>query len=197
MLTQRVFQDSGTQILKTQLADTLQFQDPYTFEAFGPTNRPGRLAISPRDFARFGLLYMRAGRWRDKQVLKTEFIKLATSSPIAADLPLTSGQEADMLPGQRSLGGGKNITATGPGFYSFNWWLNGRDRKGRRLFADAPADCFVASGHGGKRALWVIPSWELTVSWNDTTVDDHDTSPADPNTKCNQAVRLMKEAIQN
>jgi hypothetical protein len=51
-------------------------------------------------------------------------------------------------------------------------------------------------GHGGERALWVIPSLDLIVAWNDAKIDDHDASPGNSQTKCNQAVRLMREAVQ-
>jgi hypothetical protein len=101
-----------------------------------------------------------------------------------------------MLPKQRTVGGGKNQTAVGPGYYSFNWWLNCTDKEGRRLYVDAPPDTFTAMGHGGERALWVIPSLELIVAWNDAKIDDHDASPGNFQTKCNQAVRLMREAVQ-
>jgi hypothetical protein len=51
-------------------------------------------------------------------------------------------------------------------------------------------------GHGGKRALWVVPSLDLVVVWNDANVDDHDASPGSAKTKCNQAARLMREAVR-
>src|SRR5262249_931880 len=69
-LTRRVYQQDGTRVLKEQLGDILGFQDRYTFEAFGANDRPGRLAISVRDLARFGLLYLRGGRWKNTQVLR-------------------------------------------------------------------------------------------------------------------------------
>ncbi|MBI3465757.1 MAG: serine hydrolase [Planctomycetes bacterium] len=193
-LTRKVFQDAGTNVLKTRLGDVLGFEDAYTFEAFGATDRPGRLAISVRDFARFGLLYLRGGRWRERQVVRPELIRLAVSSALPTDLPVTTARDADMLPGQRTLGGGKNITRVGPGYYSFNWWLNSTDRAHRRLFVDAPADALVASGHGGKRMLWIIPSLDLLVCWNDADVADHDMSPGNPDTRCNRAARLMRAA---
>lgn len=196
ILTQKVFKESGTDILKTRLADVLQFEDPYTFQAFGPNDRPGRLAISVQDFARFGLLILRGGKWKGRQVLLPKFLELAISSPISADTPLTSGAEAEMLPDQRSLGGSKNITSVGPGYYSFNWWLNRLDKEGRRLYVDAPPDTYVASGHGGKRTLWIIPSLDLIVSWNDADVKDHDDSPGNPDTKCNRAARLIRQAVK-
>jgi CubicO group peptidase (beta-lactamase class C family) len=195
-LTRRVYQQDGTRVLKEQLGDVLGFQDPYTFEAFGPDDRPGRLALSVRDFARFGLLFLRNGQWQGKQVLRPELVQLALSSPVPADLPRTQGKDGAMLPRQRSLGGGKNITQVGPGYYSFNWWLNRTDRDGKRLYVDAPPDAFVAVGHGGERALWVIPSLDLIVTWNDAHLDDHDASPGHPQSKCNRAARLMREAVQ-
>ena len=100
-----------------------------------------------------------------------------------------------MLPGQRTLGGGKQITAIRPGYYSFNWWVNGRDRQGRTLFVAAPPDTIVASGHGGRRALWLFPGWDLIVSWNDAQADDQDRCPGNPDTTLNRAVRLIREAI--
>jgi CubicO group peptidase (beta-lactamase class C family) len=45
-LTRQVYHQDGTRLLKEQLGDLLGFQDRYTFEAFGPDDRPGRLAIS-------------------------------------------------------------------------------------------------------------------------------------------------------
>jgi len=193
-LTQKVFGTNGTAVFKTRLAEPLQFEDACTFEAFGGS-RPGRLAVSVRDFARFGLLYLRNGRWQDKELIKPEFIQMAINSPIPAATPLTSGREAAMLPGQRSVGGTRNITPVGPGYYSFNWWLNRTNQSGQRLFVDAPADTYVASGHGGKRMLWIIPSLDLVVCWNDSPIDDHDQSPGNPNTKVNQAARLIAQAV--
>jgi CubicO group peptidase (beta-lactamase class C family) len=195
-LARQVYKQDGTRVLKEQLGDVLGFQDRYTFEAFGPDDRPGRLAISVRDLARFGLLYLRNGRWKDKQVLTAESVQTALFSPVPASLPRTRGREADMLPKQRSLGGGRDQTPAGPGCYSFNWWLNRTDKGGRRLYVDAPPDAFVAVGHGGERALWVVPSLDLVVAWNDAKIDDHDASPGSPETKCNQAARLLRDAVR-
>ena len=90
-LTQSVFGTNGTEVLRTRIAEPLQFEDRCTFEAFGSNDRPGRLALSARDFARFGLLYLRHGKWRDKQLLDPKLGDMAVSSPLAADTPLTSG----------------------------------------------------------------------------------------------------------
>jgi CubicO group peptidase (beta-lactamase class C family) len=194
VLTQKVFKDDGTKVLDARLAGPLGFQDKFTFDAFTRPERHGRLAVSMRDFARFGLFVLRGGRWHDKQLLKPELLKLTLTSPIPADTPLAAARDADMLPGQRSIGGGKRITPVGPGFYSFNWWLYRTDQLGRRLYAAAPPDTAVAAGHGGKRMLWLLPTQDLVVAWNDSPLDDHDASPADPDTKCNRAAKLIAGA---
>ena len=115
-LTQRVFGTNGTAVLQTRLAEPLQFEDRFTFDAFGPKDRPGRLALSVRDFARFGVLILRQGKWNDRQLIKPELIQMAISSPLSPDTPLTRGEKAEMVPGQRTMGGTRNITPVGPGY---------------------------------------------------------------------------------
>ena len=193
-LMEKVFRAHADEVLRTRLAEPLQFEDRRTFFAFGTNNRPGRLALSCRDFARIGLLYLHGGKWRDTQVLKPELLRAAISSPIPASTPLSRALDADMLPKQRTLGGNKNITPVGPGYYSFNWWLNRTNAAGERLFVDAPPDMFVASGHGGIRVMLVIPSLDLIASWNDSKIDDHDKSPGNPNTRNNRALKILVES---
>jgi CubicO group peptidase (beta-lactamase class C family) len=173
-LTQNVYQSDGDSLLEFYLAKPLQFQDRHTFNAFGPKDRPGRLALSVRDFARFGLLYLRDGRWGDRQLLDPKLVKLALTSPVDRSLRQSSGKEAEMLPEQRTIGGGKRITPRGPGQYSFNWWLNLPDKEGKELFDALPSDAFIASGHGGKRQLTVVRSWDLIVCWNDGAFNELD-----------------------
>lgn len=195
-LMEWVYREPGTEVLRKRLGAVLGFQDPATFEAFGPKDRPGRLAISVRDFARFGLLVLRGGKWGDRQVVDPGLMYLSISAPVPAGTPRSSGKEAGMVAGQRTLGGTRNITPLGPGLYSFNWWLNGVDERGRQLFVDGPGDLVAALGHGGKRALWILPSLDLVVSWNDAAADDHDRCPGAHDAKLNQAVRLMVECVE-
>ena len=177
-LMDKVYRRPGTAVLRERIAGPLQFEDEVTFEAFGPNDRKGRLADSVRDFARFGLLWLRGGRWGEQQLLDGGLVKTALSTPVSSVLPRTRRKEAAMLPGQRSVGGTRDITPVGPGYYSFNWWTNGKDNQGRRLFVDAPPDAYVASGHGGPHVLCIVPSLDLIVSWNESGIDDHDASPA-------------------
>ncbi len=191
----KVFTGPADEALQRRLSEPLGFEDRCTFDAFGRSDRLGRLALSVRDFARFGLFILRGGKWQGKQLLRPSLLRMSLESPVPAALPRTGGVEAPMLPGQRSLGGGKDQTPTGPGCYSFNWWINRIDAAGRRLYRDLPPDLILASGHGGVRNLWIVPSLDLIVSWNDADVRDHDDSPANPNTRANQAARLIAQSV--
>lgn len=161
----RVDQD----VLHPMLTDPLGCQDNPTFMAFGTKDRPGRLAISPRDFARFGLLYLRQGRWAGKQLISKQHAAKATTSPLAATIPRTRGRPTEMLPGQRSIGGGNN-QCDHNGSYSYAWWVNGIGRDAKRNWPDVPADVYGCFGHGDIRAMVVMPSLNLIVSWNDTKI---------------------------
>jgi hypothetical protein len=99
-----------------------------------------------------------------------------------------------MIPGQRTMG-----SRTLPdnqtdhfGSYSWLWWTNGVDRSGQRMWPDAPEDTFGAFGHGGPRALWVIPSLDLVVSYNDARLDGWTSGVKNPT---NQAMKLLVEAV--
>lgn len=157
------------ELLQKELAKTLQFQDNVTMLRPGlPT---GRLVISPRDFARFGLLYLREGNWgKYTQLFPAELARKAVSSPLSNEIPRTSGKRAEMLPGQRSIGGGNNQTDH-LGSYSFLWWTNGVDRNGKRHWPSLPLDAYAALGHNGMRGLLIVPSLDLIVSWNDSLID--------------------------
>ena len=196
-LMDAVFEAHGDEVLSRYLGEPLQFQDPYTFEAFGPDDRPGRLAISVRDFARFGQLILRQGQWEGEQLLASAYVEEMLGTILPAETPVTSGRETGMLDGQRTIGGSRTITEVGPGFYSYNWWRNGVDRDGNRLYVDGPEDLILAGGHGGRRNLFVFPSQDLIVVWNDSHIDDHDDSPGNPDTMSNQAVRLIMAAVSN
>ena len=196
-LMDKVFEPHADEVLARYLGDPLGFEDAYTFEAFGPHDRPGRLALSVRDFARFGQFILHQGRWGEEQLLAPEYVEEMITTVLPADTPIASGEEAPMLENQRTVGGGRTGTDVGPGFYSFNWWVNGVDRDGNRLYQDGPTDLLLAGGHGGRRNLWIIPSLDLIISWNDSRITDHDDSPTNPDTLSNQAVRLMMEAVIN
>jgi len=173
-------------VLHPMLTDILQCQDEPSFTAFGTGNRAGRLAISPRDFARFGLLYLRGGKWRDKQLISAEHARLAVRTPLPISIPRTQGKKAEMIKGQRSIGGGNN-QCDHNGNYSFAWWVNGVGRDGKRNWPDAASDVYGCFGHGDIRAMVVLPSLDLIVSWNDTKIKG--------SKMVNQALKLLEDSV--
>ena len=184
------YSNVDTSVLKPMLTNILEMEDNPTFMAFGTGDRPGRIAVSPRDFARFGLLFLRKGKWKETQVISEENAIKTISSPLSNSIPRTSGIEAEMISGQRSIGS-KDIPdnqVDHDGSYSYLWWLNGIKRDGTRKYPDAPLDLFMARGHGGKRLMVVFPSSGVVASWNDANID------GDANV--NQALKLLKDAIK-
>jgi CubicO group peptidase (beta-lactamase class C family) len=144
------------------LWETLGCRDWPTFVKQGA--HPGRLHISPRDFARFGQLYLDRGAWNGTQVIPRRLAVQAVTSPHSSGLVRTRQEESEMLDRQRTIGAGPNHEAHLNSF-SYTWWLNGVMDEGRRLFPEVPADAFIAVGHGGKATLLVCPSLDLVVCW--------------------------------
>jgi hypothetical protein len=177
--------DAG--LMRPELGDLLQFEDAPSLLAFGPGDRPGRMAISPRDFARFGLLYLHEGSWSGRGLLRRANARMAVSTPLDNSIPRTKGVAAEMLPKQRSIGGGNNQTDH-LGSYSFAWWTNGVDRDGKRNWPDVPVDAYAALGHGGQHGLIVIPSLQLVMSWNDSPIETREAQ--------NRAFALLAHAGQ-
>lgn len=182
--------DVDAQVLRPLLTDPLGCQDRPTLLAFGADDRPGRLAISPRDFARFGQLFLQRGRWGGRSLVREDLAVMAVSSPLPAGLPRAGMTAAEMLPGQRTLGSQKipDNQTDHFGSYSWLWWVNGLQADGRRHWPDAPTNLFAALGHGGIRGVAVMPDLDLVVSWNDGQTD----TPA----KENEAFRRLVAAVR-
>jgi len=183
-------------VLQPKLTSILQCQDNPTFMAFGIGDRPGRLAVSPRDFARFGLLYLNQGNWNGTQVISQTHAIMAVTNALPLAIPRTTAVAAGMIPGQRSIG-----STTVPddqtdhdGCYSWLWWVNGIQRNGLRRWPDAPANVYTCRGHAnGQRGMAVMPSQDIVLSWNDTTLG---TRPSDPD-PLNPVFKYIMEAITN
>jgi CubicO group peptidase (beta-lactamase class C family) len=177
-------------VLHAQLTDMIDCQDDPTFLAFGTGDRPARLGISPRDFARFGLLYLRQGKWRDKQLISPELVRMAVTSPVPNSIPRAGNEAAEMIPGQRSIGSRRipDNQTDHMGSYSWLWWINGIDRAGKRHWPDVPIDTYGCFGHGGKRAMVVLPGLDLIISWNNTRIEGRE--------KENQALKQLLDAVE-
>ncbi|RPJ24748.1 MAG: hypothetical protein EHM35_16105, partial [Planctomycetaceae bacterium] len=185
------YSNVDSQVLHPLLTDLIGCQDDPTFMAFGEQDRPGRLSISPRDFARFGLLYLRGGMWDGKQLLGPEHAQMAMTSPVPNTIPRAGNEPAEMIPGQRTMGSKiiPDNQTDHMGSYSWLWWINGMDREGKRHWANAPVDTYGCFGHGGKRAMIVLPGMDLIVSWNNTRIDGREME--------NAALGLLLEAVAN
>jgi PKD repeat protein len=181
-------------VFHPKLTDILRCEDNPTMMAFGTGDRPGRVGISIRDHARFGLLYMRQGNWNGTQVLSSANATTAVTSPLPLSIPQSAGQLAEMCPGQRTLGSSStpDNQTDHHGSYSWLWWVNGVKRDGTRMWADAPTNVFTALGHAnGKRGVAVMPTQEIVLAYNDTTLD---TRPSNPH-PLNEVFKLLLQSL--
>ena len=185
------FETVDAEVLHPMLTDKLQCQDNPTFMAFGTGDRPGRTAISPRDFARFGLLYLRKGKWKDKQLLSREYAMMAVTNPVPNSIRRAGNVAAEMIPGQRSIGSKRipDNQCDHAGSYSWFWWTNGVDKEGVRHWPDVPVDTYGCFGHGGLRAMVVLPGLDLIISWNDTKIKGREME--------NHTLKLLKDLVRS
>ena len=174
-------------VLHPLLTDVLQCEDDPSFLAFGPHDRPGRLAVSPRDFARFGLLYLNKGKWNGRQLISSANAARAVSEPLPNTIPRTNAGAVEMIPDQRTIGSRRvpDNQCDHRGSYSWLWWVNGYTREGHRNWPDAPTNAFAALGHGDKRGMAVLPDLDLVIAWNDTRLGER---------PLNEAYRLLRES---
>ena len=101
------------------------------------------IEVNALQLARFGHLMLHRGRWKDRQLVPAEFVRMATRTQVDADLPIGDTDRANVL---------------GSGSYGFNWWTSG----GLSAMPDAPQDAFYASGLK-HNVLAVVPSLGLVV----------------------------------
>ncbi len=103
------------------------------------------LAATARDFARFGYLFLREGKWMGKQIIPADWVKLAgTPSPAFHSLRL------DHRPSDQP--------------YGTSWWLNRAIPTAQigKPYPEFPDRTILALGHDGQ-AIIVVPEWDLVV----------------------------------
>ncbi len=98
---------------------------------------------SARDLARFGLMYLNEGRWKDQQVVPAEWVRKSTSQLSNVSLP--SYTHAD------------KPTPTG---YGYMWWVFGEG--GFFPGIEIQGRAFLAYGYRGQ-FLIVIPAQKIVV----------------------------------
>ncbi|GAB3642243.1 serine hydrolase [Spirosoma arcticum] len=101
----------------------------------GGTRWGGGLRISARDLARFGYLFLRQGRWADRQIVSANWVKQATTpGPVGPD-------------------------------YGYLWWLNtGTGESDKKPWPDAPTTSYAALG-AGSNTVWVDLEHDIVIVW--------------------------------
>lgn len=91
---------------------------------------------SARDWARFGLLYLKDGVWNGERILPEGWVKYSTTPAPSADL----------------------------GKYGAHWWLNAGDRNNpkNRKYPELPSDAYWADGFE-EQFVMIIPSKQLVI----------------------------------
>jgi CubicO group peptidase (beta-lactamase class C family) len=107
--------------------------------AAGTPNTPG-VQTTPREMARFGLLYLSRGNWDGKQLLPAAFVDEAARNQVP--------------------GAGRSTFLHMR--YGFYWWTNDLMPDGRRPFPSAPPGTYTSHGHGCNFCV-VIPEWNMVV----------------------------------
>lgn len=124
--------------------------------------------MSARDMARFGLLYLHRGRWRDRQIVPAEWVAESTRAHSA--VTTTNG-----------------VIHAG---YGYLWWT---DWQGRHLENVAlPPDTFSARGTGGHYIL-IAPALDLVIVHRVDT--DKKDGPRVERTQFGRLVKLILEAM--
>ena len=107
---------------------------------------PGGIWTSSRELARFGHLFLNRGNWNGGQLVPASWVDRATTVQVPSTIP------NDTPPRSR-----------GSGVYGFNWWVNGIQPNGQRLWPDAPPRTYYANGLHNNVCM-VVPEWNLVLA---------------------------------
>ena len=149
---EKLTHDSIYRAFDAQIAQRIGMEDYVPSEqeyVTGPDSihRAYPFRMTARDMARFGLLYMRRGKWREAQLIPAPWVRDSTTAYSVAD-----GNARDGYSG-----------------YGYLWWIavNGNHYPGVEL----PDGSFSAWGAGG-HFIVVIPALNLVVVHRVNTDDD-------------------------
>lgn len=98
-LSEKIWQPAG-----------MEFDAVWALDAEGLEQAMGGLAMSLRDYGRFGLIYLNEGRWEDKQLIPASWVNES----------VTPDQE-HLLPGEKE----RSFTEFG---YQYQWWVPRKPR---------------------------------------------------------------------
>lgn len=137
-------------LFKRRIADPIGMTQWRWTENDSPVGRvltwTGGIHTSSRELARFGHLFLNKGNWNGRQLVSASWVEQATSVQVPASVP------NDDLPRSR-----------GAGVYGYNWWVNGVQPNGQRLWPGAPPRTFYANGLHNNVCI-VVPEWEMVVT---------------------------------
>jgi CubicO group peptidase (beta-lactamase class C family) len=126
--------------IRTEIADPIGMQDYRPSDGHYVSGEPATrypaypFDMSARDLARFALLYLHVGRWRDRQVVPAEWVAESTHS----------------------------YSSTPTGGYAYMWWSSVPPGGTRGPDMKLLRPTFWADGHLGQYAV-VVPSLDLVV----------------------------------
>lgn len=150
---------------------TLGFEDDPILKS--ETQPLGRIFISVRDLARFGLLTLYKGRWGDATVLRQDLFQEMLDSCLSPKrVQPASGKSAERLPDFPEVASDERET-NHLGCRGLAWWFNRRVAGGDGwLLPELPRNILLAEGWGGRTALILIPRQRLVVVWALEPQDD-------------------------
>lgn len=126
------------QWMRTSLFDVIGMRAQPEFDATGLYYGSAMIYASARDFAKFGLLYLRDGMWEGRRVLPEGWVDFARTA--------AAGSDADI--------------------YGAGWWVAPEDGAGKpypwHIDTGSPRDAFSAEGFEGQYIL-IVPSKDLIV----------------------------------
>lgn len=124
--------------MRESLFDVIGMNAQPEFDAAGLFYGSALIYASARDWAKFGLLYLRDGVWEGRRILPEGWVDFA-----------------------RTLGGARNADIYGAG-----WWINPAQGDGRpypvRIDVGPTRDAFSAQGFEGQYTL-IVPSKDLII----------------------------------
>jgi CubicO group peptidase (beta-lactamase class C family) len=129
--------------------------------------------VNALQLARFGQLYLNKGKWNGKQLLSKEWCNAATTSQVAADIPVYPGDRA---------------SAEGSGSYGFNWWVNSAD--GLSRMPDVPLNVAYMSGKN-HNVCCLIPEWNMVI----VRMGDDQNPPEGKHVVWNEFLNQMSKSI--
>ncbi len=147
--------ESIEQLFKRRVADPIgmtnwEWGDYATVDGVtvngGSGNGNKHVFISAREMARFGLLFLKQGRWKGEPLIDESWVAAATRVHVPATMPWAHPESR----------------IDGRGVYGFNWWRNGLKPDGTRKLPAAPPGTYWASGHNNNKCF-VIPEWNMVI----------------------------------